>query len=163
MDCNLPGSSVHGILQAGILKWAVIFSSRGSFQPRDQTRVSYISCIGKGVLYHRCHLGIPEYFWEPVLHFRTISKNPVIYYFKINFSASLVVQWLRMCLPMQRTCVGSLLWEDPTCCRASKPVHHNYCASALELASHNYWALMPQMLKPACPRAHAPRQEKPQL
>ena len=44
MDCNLPGSSVHGILQARILKWnwVAISSSRGSFQPRDQTCVSYI-------------------------------------------------------------------------------------------------------------------------
>ena len=39
---------------------------------------------------------------------------------------SLVVQWLRMCLPMQRSQVGSLVQEDPICYRASKPVHHNY-------------------------------------
>ena len=32
----------------------------------------------------------------------------------------------------------------------TKPVCHNYCACALELVSHNYWALMPQLLKPAC-------------
>ena len=37
MDCGLPGSSVHGILQAGILHWVVIPFSRSS-QPRDQTR-----------------------------------------------------------------------------------------------------------------------------
>ena len=30
MDCSLPGSSVHGILQAGILEWVVMPSSRGS-------------------------------------------------------------------------------------------------------------------------------------
>ena len=30
MDCSPPGSSVHGILQAGILEWAAIPSSRGS-------------------------------------------------------------------------------------------------------------------------------------
>ena len=30
MDCNLPGSSVHGILQARILEWVAIFFSRGS-------------------------------------------------------------------------------------------------------------------------------------
>ena len=38
MDCNPPGSSVHGILQARILEWAVIPFSRGS--SRDQTCVS---------------------------------------------------------------------------------------------------------------------------
>ena len=36
-DCSLPGSSVHGILQARELEWAVISFSRGSSQPRDWT------------------------------------------------------------------------------------------------------------------------------
>ena len=40
MHCSPPGSSVHGILQARILQWAAMLSSRGSFQPRDQTQVS---------------------------------------------------------------------------------------------------------------------------
>ena len=40
MDCILPGSSVHGILQARILEWAAIPLSRGSSQPRDWTWVS---------------------------------------------------------------------------------------------------------------------------
>ena len=39
MDSSLPGSSVHGILQAGILVWVLIFSSRGFSLPRDQTLV----------------------------------------------------------------------------------------------------------------------------
>ena len=42
VDCNPPGSSVHGILQARILEWVAISFSRGSSQPRDQTRVSRI-------------------------------------------------------------------------------------------------------------------------
>ena len=37
VDCSLPGSSVHGILQAIILKWVAISFSRGSSQLRDQT------------------------------------------------------------------------------------------------------------------------------
>ena len=43
MDCSLPGSSVHGILQARILGWVAICSSRGSFQPRHWTRISCIA------------------------------------------------------------------------------------------------------------------------
>ena len=35
MDCSLPGSSVHGILQARILEWVAIPFSRGSSQLRD--------------------------------------------------------------------------------------------------------------------------------
>ena len=40
--------------------------------------------------------------------------------------ASLVAQWLRVCLPMQGTRVRALVWEDPTCRGATGPVSHNY-------------------------------------
>ena len=43
MDCSLPGSSVHGILQARILGWIAIFFSRGSSWFKDQTQVSCMS------------------------------------------------------------------------------------------------------------------------
>ena len=55
-DCSLPGSSIHGILQARILESVAISSSRGSSQPRDQTCVCYVSCIDRQVLYPLCHL-----------------------------------------------------------------------------------------------------------
>ena len=42
MDCNLPGSSVHGIFQVGVLEWVAIFFSRGSSRPKDGTQVSRI-------------------------------------------------------------------------------------------------------------------------
>ena len=42
VDCSLPGSSLHGILQAEILEWIAISFSRGSSQPREQT---WVSCI----------------------------------------------------------------------------------------------------------------------
>ena len=48
MDCSLTGSSVHGILQARILEWVAIPSSRGSSRSRDWTCVSSISCIAGG-------------------------------------------------------------------------------------------------------------------
>ena len=41
--CTVPGSSVHGILQARILEGVVISFSRGSFQPRDWTPISCIA------------------------------------------------------------------------------------------------------------------------
>ena len=40
VDCSLPGSSVHGVLQARILEWVAFSFSRGSSRPRDQTHVS---------------------------------------------------------------------------------------------------------------------------
>ena len=43
-----------------------------------------------------------------------------------DYWASLVAQWLRICLPMQGTQVQALVWEDPTCRGATGPVSHNY-------------------------------------
>ena len=57
MDRSLPGSSVHGIFQARILEWVAISSSRGSSQHRDQTHISYASCVDRWVLYYESHLG----------------------------------------------------------------------------------------------------------
>ena len=55
---------------------------------------------------------------------------------KWHWRTSLVVQWLRIRLPMQRTWLQALVQEDPTCHGATKPVNHNY------------WARVPQLLKP---------------
>ena len=52
IDCSPPGSSVRGIFQAGILEWGFHFLLQGSSQPRDQTSISCISCIGRWILYH---------------------------------------------------------------------------------------------------------------
>ena len=48
MDCSPPGSSVHVILQASILEWIAMPSSRGSSWPRGGTHISCISCITDG-------------------------------------------------------------------------------------------------------------------
>ena len=56
MECGPSGCSVHGILREIILEWVSIPSSRGSSQPRDRTRVSFISCIGRWALFHQGHL-----------------------------------------------------------------------------------------------------------
>ena len=57
MVCSPPGSSVHGILQARILEWVAMPSSRGSSWPRNGTHISYVSCTRRRVLYCKCHLG----------------------------------------------------------------------------------------------------------
>ena len=48
MDCSLSGSSVHGILQASILEWVAMPSSRGSFRPRDQILISMSPALAGG-------------------------------------------------------------------------------------------------------------------
>ena len=62
-------------------------------------------------------------------------------------------------LPMQEARVPFLVREDPTCVRATKPVHHNYGTSTLEPATHSHWARTLQPLKPRCPRACALQRE----
>ena len=52
VDCSPPASSVHGVSQARILEWVAISSSRGSSQSSDGIRISWVSCIGKRILYH---------------------------------------------------------------------------------------------------------------
>ena len=97
MDCSPPGSSVHGISQARILEWVAISYSRGSSWPRDWTWVSCVSCIGRQVLYHWCHLGShkncsichqntlpvqiavwPAYRWEDSWTQLTDTDTPVV-------------------------------------------------------------------------------------
>ena len=56
MERSPPGSSVHGMLQARILEWVAMTSFRGSSWTRDQTHISFISFIGRWVLYHQHHL-----------------------------------------------------------------------------------------------------------
>ena len=56
MDCSLPGSSVHGILQARILTYAAISFSPAFSPPRDQ------SCIARWILYQLSYQG--SYFWS---------------------------------------------------------------------------------------------------
>ena len=50
MDCSPPGSSANGISQARRLEWVAIPFSMGTSRPRDQTHISYVSCIGSKLL-----------------------------------------------------------------------------------------------------------------
>ena len=61
MDCSLPGSSAHGILQARTLEWVAMPSSRGSPRSRDWTHISYVSCIDRQFLYLYSPLGNQRY------------------------------------------------------------------------------------------------------
>ena len=62
--------------------------------------------------------------------------------------ASLVVQWIRINLPMQGIWIQSPVQEDSTCCEATEPMYC-YWAQALESRSGNYWGL--------CAATHVPR------
>ena len=63
---------------------------------------------------------------ENVKRYPFDSQGNSLMALKMQKRASLVAQWLRICLPMQGTRVRALVWEDPTCRGATRPVSHNY-------------------------------------
>ena len=82
--------------------------------------------------------------------------------------------WLsgkRICLAMQKAWVQSLVWDDPTCCRATKPERHNYWACSpqpgsrncrtcsLQPGSHNYWS--PSVLESVLQKKRSHYKKKP--
>ena len=60
--CDPMDWSPPGILQARMLEWIAMPSSRGSSQPKDPTLLSSVFCIGRQILYHSHHLGSPLKF-----------------------------------------------------------------------------------------------------
>ena len=85
MDYRPPGSSVHGILQARILKHDAVSYSRGSSQPRDWICISCISFIGRWILYHytsweALYIYIYPFFQRFYIphigHYRVLSRVP---------------------------------------------------------------------------------------
>ena len=82
---DLPGSSVHGILQARILDWIVKPSSRGSSWPRDRTCISSVSRIDRWVLSHQHHLrfGIDSFWIQSSLETQPL-ESPQLFSFVPN-------------------------------------------------------------------------------
>ena len=93
MECNSPGSSVHGISQARILQWVTIPSFRGSSWPRGWTQVSCMSCIClQADSLPLSHLGSP-------LVISTASRcaqPPTFHHWGTNHQYHLQVHWNRM-------------------------------------------------------------------
>ena len=97
MDCTLPDSLAHGILQARILEWVAILVSRGSSQTRDRTRVSCIA--GRFfTVWATLPSEPPKRFWalavpnsllgtlQPMLHF--LSPQPGVWRLALLSQAS---------------------------------------------------------------------------
>ena len=74
----------------------------------------------------------------------------VIFIKKLLKGTSLVVQWLRIHLPVRGTWIPSLIWEDPPCRGATKPVCHNYQACALERGSRSHDSCTPSLEPVLC-------------
>ena len=117
MDCSLPGSSAHRILQARILEWVAIPFSRGSSWPRDRSQVSYIA----GRLFtiwtiREAHISLyicPNS--ENILYQdQTLRSTIGSGYWYLNVGSSLVtnVSFWWMMLITDKACVGAMGgWE----------------------------------------------------
>ena len=102
MDSSPPGSSVHGTLQARVLEWLAMPSSKGSSQTRDPTHVSSVSRIGRWALYPCRPLGS---LWYPLgpcnpqpLPLHSISWEPPDY---TVFSPALSCTTSCLCVPIR--------------------------------------------------------------
>ena len=84
MDYSSPGCPVHGILQVRILDWVAVSFSSGSSRPRDQTRISCISCTGRPILYHWAT-------WKALLGLLAFSAATRKAAFPFTFPASVIV------------------------------------------------------------------------
>ena len=92
---------------------------------RKQKREELQPCsLGKGDLKY-CKLDKMRR-QRNILQAKEQDKNSQDQINEEEIGASLVAQWLRVCLPMQGTRVPALVWEDPTCRGATRPVSHNY-------------------------------------
>ena len=129
MDCSPPGSSVHGILQARILKWVAMPSYRVSSWPRYQTHTSLCFLHGQVGSLPLCYLRscnkIPhlnnimastaEMYCVTLLEPGSLRSRYQEDQFLLSTvkEASIVAQLVKNLPAMQMSWVWSLDWEDP--------------------------------------------------
>ena len=85
MDCSMPGPSLHGFLQAGILEWVALPCSKGSSRPRARTQVSPIA----GRFFTTQPLGSPLLKIPPGIFFPSLKCHCLFFFFFKLISSSL--------------------------------------------------------------------------
>ena len=111
MNCSLPGSSVHGILQARVLEWVAIPLSRESFQPRDRMWVSWIT--GKFIIIWTTREAPrrqePFPIWVPAFEILRVS------FLNGRWHSTLPQQWNGKGNgnPLRYCCLGHPMTEEP--------------------------------------------------
>ena len=123
MDCSLPGSSVHGILQAKTLEWVATPSARRSSWYRDETHTTFVSCIAGGF-----------FSVEPLGKLFQVSDNSV--------PQSCLTLWDPINCIMPGFPVHHQLWEPAQTHvhqvgDAIQPSHHLSSAPAFNLSQHH--------------------------
>ena len=115
LNCNPPGSSVHGLSQERILEWVTITSSRGSSRPRNQAYISCVPCIASR--FFTC--------WAITVHV-VIMITLISIHTTMGFLFSgkwLVIKWLTLLAKWELKNV-QVPWEQRL-----YPVHHCILAS----------------------------------
>ena len=104
MNCSWPGSSVHRILQARILEWVAMPSSKGSSRPSVRTQVSYIYPVMAGRFF------TSSTSWEQCLwvHF---SLHPCLYLFAVFLIIDILID-VRCYFSIVFICI-SLMFSNP--------------------------------------------------
>ena len=128
--CRFPHLSLH------LIVWPIQFPRKNLASHSNHEAPLILRCILilKMLRYGKCHLRIDEiwYLWFTIefLRAKLSYSLQTLCLIKHPWRASLVAQWLRICLLMQGTRVRALVWEDPTCHGAAGPVSHKYWACA---------------------------------
>ena len=154
MDCSLPGSPVHGILQARTLEWVAMPSSGGSSQPKDWTWVSWVWCIDRWIIYCQppgkplSKLGICSKNYEVIiLHCNRVSVLSTIDIWgqKILWNALQDVSSLPNLYPLDassnpppagcdnQACLQT--WPEVPCLAKSHPSIENHCIRNMKATS----------------------------
>ena len=125
-----PGSSVHGILQARILEWVAMPSSRGSSLPRDWTHVSCMSPALTGGFCTTVPPGNPYMFiYTHILsysyHYILIPKQPEIRGTYLGHGLSIIYRWPSISMdPLYpRFCILQLNEPQNYCCITMEKIH----------------------------------------
>ena len=108
MDCSPPGSTVHGIFQIRIMEWVAISSSRASSWTRDSTHISYVSCIGRWILYHWATWEAP---FSHISYYRILSRvfSAILQFSSVQFSSVQSLSHVRLfATPQTVACQASL-------------------------------------------------------
>ena len=107
-------------------------TKRHRLAERIQKQDPYICCLQETHFRPSDTYRLKVRVWKKIFHANGNQKKAgvaILISDKIDFKtktrASLVAQWLRICLLMQGTRVRALVWEDPTCHGAAGPVSHN--------------------------------------
>ena len=116
MDCSLPDSSVHGISQARILEWVAVSFSSGSSRPRDQICISALQADSLMLSQQGSPLSSTD---------KSKSTPELSCYRDREIGLPWCLSGKEPACQGRRPWSQPLVWEDPTCCGASKPLQHN--------------------------------------